>query len=547
MKKTSWLVLLTLLCSVAQANYDAKPLSPTKGGTGSSSQSANVVVTTDGSGNIVSTSSTTSTELGYLHGVTSSIQSQFSGLSSVYVPLSQKGAVSGVASLDGSGKVPVAQLPSTVMEYLGVWNASTNTPALSNTGSSPTGAACATGTNGNVYRVSVAGSTNFGAGSIAFNVGDFVICNSALTLWQNSPAADGVTSVNGMQGAVTVNAINQLTSDVTAGPASGSASAAATVAAIQGTTVSGTTGTGNVVFSASPTVTGTLAGASETLSGTLVATGAISGSNLTAAGHASADLKASNNLSDVSSAATSFANISPLTTAGDIVYENNTPAPARLAAGTNGQVLTLVSGLPAWSSVAASANQALSNLSSVAINTSLLPATAGSANLGSAALPFGTDFEQALELMGSSSGNFKLQASATTTSWTATAPAAVCGANQYWADNGSGVYSCTSPAAVNATVVNGGDAAYSITSGNFHVRAGTTLTAQRAYTLPACTSGNIGERHEVKNPPAQTFNIVLTAAGTDSIDGASTYTLTPGDSVPVICSVYASAGTWDVE
>lgn len=55
-----------------------------------------------------------------------------------------------------------------------------------------------------------------------------------------------------------------------------------------------------------------------------------------------------NNLSDVSSPSTSFANISPLTTAGDIIYENNTPAPARLPIGTAGQVLTVVSGLPAW-------------------------------------------------------------------------------------------------------------------------------------------------------------------------------------------------------
>lgn len=49
--------------------------------------------------------------------------------------------------------------------------------------------------------------------------------------------------------------ITQLTGDVTAGPGSGSQ--AATVAKIQGTVVSGTTGTTNVVFSTSPTLTGT--------------------------------------------------------------------------------------------------------------------------------------------------------------------------------------------------------------------------------------------------------------------------------------------------
>lgn len=62
--------------------------------------------------------------------------------------------------------------------------------------------------------------------------------------------------------------ITQLTGDVTAGPGSGSQ--AATVAAIHGTTVSGTTGTTNVVFSASPTLTGTAIATNLTMSGTLL-------------------------------------------------------------------------------------------------------------------------------------------------------------------------------------------------------------------------------------------------------------------------------------
>jgi len=38
----------------------------------------------------------------------------------------------------------------------------------------------------------------------------------------------------------------------------------------------------------------------------------------------------------------------PLTTKGDILYENATPAPARLPIGTTGQVLTVASGIPSW-------------------------------------------------------------------------------------------------------------------------------------------------------------------------------------------------------
>lgn len=79
-----------------------------------------------------------------------------------------------------------------------------------------------------------------------------------------------------------VNAINQLTGDVTAGPATGSQSKAATVAKIQGTTVSGTTGSGNVVFSASPTLTGTITAAAANFSGAISASnfsGTSSGTN----------------------------------------------------------------------------------------------------------------------------------------------------------------------------------------------------------------------------------------------------------------------------
>jgi hypothetical protein len=41
-----------------------------------------------------------------------------------------------------------------------------------------------------------------------------------------------------------------------------------------------------------------------------------------------------------------FAN--PMTTEGDIIYENATPAPARLPIGSTGQVLTVAGGIPSW-------------------------------------------------------------------------------------------------------------------------------------------------------------------------------------------------------
>lgn len=124
-------------------------------------------------------------------------------------------APSGVASLDGAGKVPFDQLPASLMVFKGVWDASTNTPSLAD----------GTGTNGWVYRANVAGSVNFGAGAITFAVGDWAIYNGSI--WQLAHAgADVVLSVNGYAGVVSLTKTDlslgnvDNTSDVTKNAAS---------------------------------------------------------------------------------------------------------------------------------------------------------------------------------------------------------------------------------------------------------------------------------------------------------------------------------------
>ena len=102
---------------------------------------------------------------------------------------SEKGQANGYASLDSGGKVPVEQLPNSIMEYKGTWDASTNTPTL----------ASGTGSAGDVYRVSVAGT----ALSLTFEVGDYVIYNG--TTWEKSDTTDAVASVNGYTGNVTLD------------------------------------------------------------------------------------------------------------------------------------------------------------------------------------------------------------------------------------------------------------------------------------------------------------------------------------------------------
>ena len=108
---------------------------------------------------------------------------------------SEKGNANGYASLDSGGKVPIGQLPSSIMEYQGVWNASTNTPTLAD----------GTGSPGDVYRVTVAGSRNLGSGSISFSVGDYCVMNSS-NVWEKSDTTDAVSTVAGRTGDVTLAA-----------------------------------------------------------------------------------------------------------------------------------------------------------------------------------------------------------------------------------------------------------------------------------------------------------------------------------------------------
>jgi hypothetical protein len=109
-----------------------------------------------------------------------------------YVATATKGVANGVASLDGSGTVPVSQLPAAVLgalNYQGTWNASTNTPTLTSS----------VGTKGYYYVVNVAGSTNLN-GITDWKVGDWAVFNGSE--WQKIDNTDAVTSVNGYTGTV---------------------------------------------------------------------------------------------------------------------------------------------------------------------------------------------------------------------------------------------------------------------------------------------------------------------------------------------------------
>lgn len=113
------------------------------------------------------------------------------------VDVSSVGAAGGVCPLNLSGTIDPAYLPFSGLTYLGTWNATTNTPTISD----------GTGSLGEWYKCAVAGTQDLGSGNISFSVGDWVIHNG--TVWEKNADASSVSSVNGQTGAVVLD-----TSDV---------------------------------------------------------------------------------------------------------------------------------------------------------------------------------------------------------------------------------------------------------------------------------------------------------------------------------------------
>ena len=91
-----------------------------------------------------------------------------------YVPIGQKGKPNGVATLEDNGKVPVSQSPMVSLNYLGTWDASTNTPTLLNgliTGQ--------TAKKGEYYSVRVPGTFN----NVDYKYGDRIVFDGTTNTW----------------------------------------------------------------------------------------------------------------------------------------------------------------------------------------------------------------------------------------------------------------------------------------------------------------------------------------------------------------------------
>lgn len=103
----------------------------------------------------------------------------------------QKGVANGIATLDSSAKIPLSQLPDSILgqlEYKGAFDASG--------GSFPSSPQ-----HGNYWIISVGGTLG---GSLEVSVGDWIIYHSA-DGWAKIDNTDAVTSVNGKIGAVVLN------------------------------------------------------------------------------------------------------------------------------------------------------------------------------------------------------------------------------------------------------------------------------------------------------------------------------------------------------
>ena len=296
------------------------------------------------------------------------------------------------------------------------------------------------------------------------------------------------------------------------------------------------TGTGNVVMSASPTLTGTIGAASMTLSGTLGVTGVATLtaqpilSSLTASKPVFTD--ASKGLVSTGTLGTDQGGTNLTTyTTGDILYASATNVLSKLPIGTTGQHLIVSGGIPSWST-----DSALGTVTSVSWTGGLVSVATATTT-------------PALTVAGTSGGIVYFSSAST---W---ASSAALTANAIVLGGGAGAAPATTTTGtgvVTALGVNVG------TAGAFVVNGGALGTpSSGAVAASLITAGTFGAG-AYTFPGALAITGAFTGATTGAFSGATsgrTLSLTQGSgastgiyATPSSSNVFdfaqSSAGTW---
>jgi hypothetical protein len=133
---------------------------------------------------------TESATLGQVNSAILNLENEIDILLDLKVDKTSIGVPNGVASLDSGGKIPLSQIPDSIIgqvQYMGTWNAFTNTPTLN---------PLIPEERGHYYVVSAAGVF----GGVDYQIGDWIISNGVI--WEKVDNTDAVTSVFGRIGAI---------------------------------------------------------------------------------------------------------------------------------------------------------------------------------------------------------------------------------------------------------------------------------------------------------------------------------------------------------
>ena len=220
-----------------------------------------------------------------------------------------------VITVDQQGRLTAVTTAATIgVVYQGTWDAATNTPTLAN----------GTGTQGSYYITNVAGTNGLGT----FAIGDWIVYNGAV--WDKVDNSQTTAVAN-----FSITGIPAGRYLIGGGGSPITGQVGVPAADITGTLGAGFGGTGFATYTAGDTL---YASAATTLSKLAIgAAGFIMTSTGTAPQWVNSNTLTVAKATNVAGGA-----------AGSLPYQTAADTTAFLAAGTNGQILTLAAGVPTW-------------------------------------------------------------------------------------------------------------------------------------------------------------------------------------------------------